>query len=247
MLLIKNFLMRWIHWPVLLSVCLHISIAAALFHTLKSGEPPEAPPLSVAMIQLAAEQAPVSEPALPETISEPEPEPPAPEPEPETIAKIALPEPKPEKKPREKKREEKKVAKKESKPKEIKTEKRSEEPVQPITDQESLLTNKLDGQKSTDSATSATAKAQTGPRALSRADPVYPDRARQLGTEGSVQVKYDIDENGRVKNIEILSAEPKNVFDRHVRNAMKKWRYEKKPATGYVTTIEFKLTGVSIS
>ncbi|PHM64076.1 transporter [Xenorhabdus stockiae] len=247
MLLLKNSLMRWIHWPVLLSVCLHISIAAALFHTLKSGNPPESPPMSVAMIQLAAEQAPVSEPAMPASIAEPEPEPPAPEPEPESIAKIALPEPKPEKKPVEKKREEKKIAKKESKPKEIRTEKMSEEAVKPITDQESLLTNNVDGKKSTDPVTSEKSEVQSGPKALSRIDPVYSDRARQLGIEGSVQVKYDIDENGRVKNIEILSAEPKNLFDREVRNAMRKWRYEKKPATGYVTTIEFKLTGVSVS
>ncbi|MBC8943775.1 TonB system transport protein TonB [Xenorhabdus indica] len=238
MLLIKNFLMRWIHWPVLLSVCLHISIAVALLGSIKSGEPPEAPPMSVAMIQLAAEESSVEEPA----ISEPEPEPPAPEPEPEPIAKIALPKPKPEKKP-----EEKKIVKKESKPKEIKTEKTSEEPVKPITDQEPLLAKNLNDQKPTDSAIRDASKAQNGPKALSRMDPVYPSRAQQLGTEGSVRVKYDIDENGRVKNIEIISANPKNVFEREVKKAMRKWRYEKKPATGYVTTIEFRLSGVSLS
>ncbi|WP_047684722.1 MULTISPECIES: TonB system transport protein TonB [Xenorhabdus] len=240
MLLIKNFLMRWIHWPVLLSVCLHISIAAALFGSIKSGEPPEAPPMSVAMIQLAAEESSVEEPVMPESISEPEPEPPAPEPEP--IAKIALPKPKPEKKP-----EEKKIVKKESKPKEIKPEKTSEEPVKPITDQEPLLAKNLNDQKPTDSAIRDASKAQNGPKALSRMDPVYPSRAQQLGTEGSVRVKYDIDENGRVKNIEIISANPKNVFEREVKKAMRKWRYEKKPATGYVTTIEFRLSGVSLS
>ncbi|MEX0445286.1 TonB system transport protein TonB [Xenorhabdus sp. SGI246] len=226
MLLIKNFLMRWIHWPVLLSVCLHISIAVALFGSIKSGEPPEAPPMSVAMIQLAAEESSVEEPAMPESISEPEPEP-------EPIAKIALPKPKPEKKP-----EEKKVVKKESKPKEIKTEKTSEEP---------LLAKNLNDQKPTDSAIRDTSNAQKGPKALSRTDPVYPSRAQQLGTEGTVRVKYDIDENGRVKNIEIISANPKNVFEREVKKAMRKWRYEKKPATGYVTTIEFRLSGVSLS
>ncbi|REF28118.1 outer membrane transport energization protein TonB [Xenorhabdus cabanillasii] len=235
MLLIKNFLMRWIHWPVLLSVCLHIFIAVALFGSIKSGESPEVPPMSVAMIQLAAEEVPVSEAATPESISEPEPEP-------EPIAKIALPKPKPEKKPKEKK-----IAKKEFKPKEIKTEKTSEEPVKPITDQEPLLAKNLNDQKPTDSAIRDIPKAQNGPKALNRMDPVYPSRAQQLGTEGTVRVKYDIDENGRVKNIEIISADPKNVFEREVKKAMRKWRYEKKPATGYMTTIEFKLTGVSLS
>ncbi|WP_244183400.1 TonB system transport protein TonB [Xenorhabdus kozodoii] len=224
--------MRWIHWPILLSICLHISVAAALFHAIKPERQAEAIPMSVAMIQLAAEETPVSEPAVPESPPEPEP----PEPEPEPIAKIALPKPKPEKK---------KIVKKETKPKEKKTEKTSEQPLKPISDQEPQMAKNLDDQKSEHHTASDELGAQRGPKALSRTEPVYPFRARQLGTEGTVKVKFDIDENGRVKNIEIISAKPKNVFEREVREAMRKWRYEKIPATGHMTTIEFKTTGIS--
>ncbi|MDE9567171.1 TonB system transport protein TonB, partial [Xenorhabdus bovienii] len=97
--------------------CLHISIAAALFHGIKP-EKPEAAPMSVAMVQLAAEEASISEPIMSESVPEPE------SLEPEPIAKIALP--KPEKKPEVKKREERKIVKKESKPVEKKTQKISE-------------------------------------------------------------------------------------------------------------------------
>ncbi|OTA20052.1 membrane spanning protein TonB [Xenorhabdus beddingii] len=241
MLRSKNSLMRWIHWPILLSVCLHISIAAALFQAIKPEKRLEAAPMSVAMIQLAAEETPVSEPAMLESA----PEPPAPEPEPEPIAKIALP--KPEKKPEVKKREEKKIVKKESKPIEKKTEKVSEQPLKPVSDQDTQVAKNLDAQNTTDAAISDQAKVQSGPRALSRPKPVYPSRAQQLGTEGAVKVKFDIDEDGRVRNIEILAATPRNIFEREVKNIMRKWRYEKIPASGYVTTIEFRMTGITQS
>ncbi|CDL80659.1 TonB system transport protein TonB [Xenorhabdus sp. 42] len=239
MLLIKNSLMRWIHWPILLSVCLHISIAMAIFKAIESEQQPAVAPMSVAMIQLAAEETPVSQAAMSESIPEPEP---APEP----IAKIALP--KPEKKPEVKKREEKKIVKKESKPAEKKQEKVVEQPLEPVSGQETQLAENLNTKKpaSLDISNDAP-KALAGPKALNRPNPDYPNRARQLGTEGSVKVKYDIDEYGRVRNITILASNPKNTFDREVKQVMKKWRYEKVPATGYITTIEFKLTGISQS
>ncbi|AOM40130.1 TonB system transport protein TonB [Xenorhabdus hominickii] len=233
--------MRWIPWPVLLSICLHISIAATLLHVFKPEKPIETIPMSVAMIQLAAEEAPVSETAMPEPV--PEPQPPVPEPEP--IAKIALP--KPEKKPEVKKREEKRIVKKESKPTEKKVEKISEQPQKPVSDPNALMANNLNDKKPIDPAIKGESKVQSGPRALNRPDPDYPSRAQQLGTEGVVKVKFDIDEDGRVKNIEILSANPKNVFERPVKKAMRKWRYEKVPATGFIATIEFKVTGISQS
>lgn len=239
MLLSKNFLMRWIHWPILFSVCLHISIAAALLQGFKPEKQSEPVPMAVAMIQLAAEETSVSESAIPESV----PEPPIPEPEP--IAKIALPKPKPEKKPEVKKREEKKIVKKEPKPIEKKTEETSDQPLKPVSDQNTQIAKNLNDQKSPDSAVSNNTNVRNGPRALSRPNPEYPPRAQQLGTEGTVKVKFDVDENGRIRNIEIISANPKNVFERYVKNAMRKWRYEKIPAVGYEATIEFRVTGIS--
>ncbi|MDC9592357.1 TonB system transport protein TonB [Xenorhabdus sp. IM139775] len=229
MLLSKNSLMRWIHWPILFSVCLHVSIATALLHAIKPEKQVQAVPMSVAMIQLAAEEAPVSKPAMSESLPEPEPEP-------EPIAEVALPKP-----------EKKKIVKKERKPKEKRAEKVSEQPLKSISDQEPQMAKNLDDQKSVQPVISEKGSVRNGPKALNRPEPTYPSRALQLGTEGTVKVKFDIDENGRVKNIEIVSATPRNIFEREVRNAMRKWRYEKIPATGHITTIEFRTTGISQS
>ncbi|WP_445493407.1 TonB system transport protein TonB [Photorhabdus sp. SF281] len=218
--------MRWIHWPILLSVCLHISVAAALFCSAIPERQSDAALMSVAMIQLAAEEVSVSQPAAPEPESEPE----EPEPVPEPVI------PKPEvKKLKPKPEVKKKVVKKQS------------ESVEKTTEQlEKPLANRTDNDQNKP-ATNTEIKSQNGPKALNKSLPIYPSRASALGIEGNVKVKYDIDEDGRVKNIEVISANPPNVFDREVKKAMRKWRYEKIPAVGYITTVEFKITGISQS
>lgn len=82
-----------------------------------------------------------------------------------------------------------------------------------------------------------------GPRALHKQAPSYPERARRLGKEGYVKVRYDIDDGGRVTNIEFVEASPKGLFERDVKRAMNRWTFEKQPAKGYVTEIYFKLDG----
>lgn len=82
-----------------------------------------------------------------------------------------------------------------------------------------------------------------GPKALRIQHPDYPDRARKLGKEGYVNVLYDIDENGRVINLEVVDSSPSGLFEREVKRVMNRWYYEKIPAKGLKKTFLFKIDG----
>ena len=198
-------------------------------------------PMTIAMVAFAAPE-PASEPVQEvETPVEPEPEPIIePEPEPVVEPAIVLPKKKPEvkKKPKPKQEEKKKI----------------KEDVKPVEKQLAMNNIKSDAtaQKTNNNpvttakntgANNSQSTAKSGPRALHKQAPVYPERARRLGKEGYVKVRYDIDDGGRVTNIEFVEVSPKGLFERDVKRAMNRWTFEKQPAKGYVTEIYFKLDG----
>lgn len=74
---------------------------------------------------------------------------------------------------------------------------------------------------------------------LARISPVYPLLAKRRGIEGEVQVAFVVDQNGTVKNIEILSAIPQGFFEQSVRNCVSKWRF--KPGTVGGEPVETKV------
>lgn len=55
----------------------------------------------------------------------------------------------------------------------------------------------------------------------------YPDRAWHLNQNGYVKVIYDIDENGLAGNIQILESKPAFMFDKVVKKALYKQKFEK--------------------
>jgi protein TonB len=224
--------------PVLLSVVLHGSVIAALLYT-SFHQVIEAPktsqPISVSLV--APEVQPEPQSAPPQAAPEPQPEPePEPVPEPPKPEPVAIPKPKPKPKPKPVKKEVVKP-RKEVKPH---TEPRQASPFD--NDNPSSASARPSTAPTRSSAPSRSIS--TGPRALSVGKPAYPARAFALRIEGRVRVQYDVDSDGRVDNIRILSAQPRNMFERDVKQAMRKWRYESgKPGSNLTMTIVFRING----
>jgi protein TonB len=74
-------------------------------------------------------------------------------------------------------------------------------------------------------------------------DPIYPRQAIRAGIErGRVVARVNIDENGNVTEVTIISADPPRVFDQEVITALKGWKF-KAEGEKYVGEVEvnFKL------
>ncbi|MCL2915774.1 energy transducer TonB [Shewanella corallii] len=65
-----------------------------------------------------------------------------------------------------------------------------------------------------------------------RIEPQYPVAAARDGKEGWVQLSFTINEIGGVEDIEIIKSEPRRIFDREAKRALKKWKYKPKIVDG---------------
>ena len=63
--------------------------------------------------------------------------------------------------------------------------------------------------------------------------PEYPLTARAQGISGWVDLAFDVQTDGSVNGIAILTSEPKNIFDRTAIAAVRKWRYRPVLRDGY--------------
>lgn len=64
---------------------------------------------------------------------------------------------------------------------------------------------------------------------LAQVPPVYPLRAKRREIEGWVDVKFLVTKQGTVDRVEILNADPENVFEQSVIRCVSSWRF--KPGT----------------
>ncbi len=85
------------------------------------------------------------------------------------------------------------------------------------------------------------------PLIASQLPPPYPYLARRRGIEGSVSVRFLVDEKGRVQHLQITRAQPPGVFEETVLRTVPRWRFRpgrkdgEAVATWVETTIRFRL------
>ncbi|MEW6678821.1 MAG: TonB family protein [Pseudomonadota bacterium] len=65
----------------------------------------------------------------------------------------------------------------------------------------------------------------THPREAAPIQPIYPDRARQLGKEGTLKLKVRIDALGQVVDVEVVEAEPAGLFEESALEAFRNARF----------------------
>ncbi len=76
--------------------------------------------------------------------------------------------------------------------------------------------------------------------------PNYPWQARRKGIEGFVKLEFSVDEEGRVKDVEILDAMPQGVFEKAASRAISKWTFEEadQSAGRYRQVFDFELKDI---
>ncbi len=65
-----------------------------------------------------------------------------------------------------------------------------------------------------------------------RIEPKYPVQAARDGKEGWVRLSFTINEVGGVDDVEVIEADPKRIFDREAKRALRKWKYKPKIVDG---------------
>ncbi|MEJ2513736.1 MAG: energy transducer TonB [Gammaproteobacteria bacterium] len=80
-----------------------------------------------------------------------------------------------------------------------------------------------------------------------RIEPQYPRDALVRGLEGWVQVEFTILEDGSVRDVDVLDADPVGVFERNAVRAVMRWKFKPRIVDGTAVkrrgrqTIEFRL------
>lgn len=83
-----------------------------------------------------------------------------------------------------------------------------------------------------------------------RIEPKYPIQAARDGKEGWVTLSFTINEIGGVEDVDVIEADPKRVFDKEAKRALRKWKYKPKVVDGkpmrqpgLTVRLDFKMDG----
>jgi protein TonB len=84
-------------------------------------------------------------------------------------------------------------------------------------------------------------------KVVRQVDPEYPREAMREGIEGSIDLRFTVTADGKVEDIEVVTADPPQTFDRAAMSALRRWRYEPRREDGVAVDsrtrvrLEFKL------
>jgi protein TonB len=83
-----------------------------------------------------------------------------------------------------------------------------------------------------------------------RIEPKYPIQAARDGKEGYVILSFTINEIGGVEDVKVIEAQPKRIFDKEAKRALRKWKYKPKvedgkpqKQVGLTVQLDFKMDG----
>jgi periplasmic protein TonB len=83
-----------------------------------------------------------------------------------------------------------------------------------------------------------------------RIEPKYPIQAARDGKEGWVKLSFTINEIGGVEDVKVIEAQPKRIFDKEAKRALRKWKYKPKVVDGkpqkqfgLAVQLDFKMDG----
>ena len=83
-----------------------------------------------------------------------------------------------------------------------------------------------------------------------RIEPKYPIQAARDGKEGWVTLSFTINEIGGVEDVDVIEAEPKRIFNKEAKRALRKWKYKPKVVDGkamrqpgLTVRLDFKMDG----
>ena len=77
--------------------------------------------------------------------------------------------------------------------------------------------------------------------------PAYPAKLKAEGVSGLVIVKYDVSDEGKVRNLRIIASEPAGLFDAAALRAVASWQFKPQirdgiaePVLGLTSKLEFR-------
>lgn len=86
------------------------------------------------------------------------------------------------------------------------------------------------------------------PRPMVRVPPQYPNNAASKGIEGYVTLTFSVNSRGEVEDVQVIDANPKGVFEKEARRALRKWKYQPRieqgnavAMQGLAVTLDFRL------